>query len=424
MSRSNTAVLVVAAVGLLLARTSTGCADGVVLGHAPADEGSNDTSDAGSANAEAGAGDSGPAALPTCSADGWCYTTLPAAPPSSPGDVLPDPNGVRFALTSVWSAPDRHAWAVSSAGHVLHWDGTAWSIAFVASAGLHGVWGASATDVWIAGDAGLLLHGTGSSGALTFQHVALGTSQRIKRVWGTSPSDVWVLADRVYHLTADSAASATPFVPVDVPSSFGDDVAYVRISAVWGTASDTWFGGSEVSHCAPPSCANVDRLFAARRRVDAGGTVSWDTVPMPIADATAVVAGSTTTNGVQIVALKTRLFDTAFAAWIADDASKLDPARGPITVAGAHAWNFELAERYGQPEGLWGRAPNDVWLVGQYGVVRRFDGKGWQVSRVARTSLAPLVSHLRSIDAIVDASGEREMWIVGDDVALHRRTKP
>lgn len=386
-----------------------GCADGdpPEVAHEPSGETRIDPSP-GPGVVDGGApGDAGSPPPPACSADGWCITKLPEP----------------MSLTDVWASPDRRAWAVSAAGHVLRWDGAEWKIVHVASAGLRAVWGASPTEVWVGGESGLVLHGEESAGATTFTPVAIDTSQTVTRIRGSSPADVWLLADGAYHLTAATAGSASPFVAVTVPSSFGDAVAFTRITAVWGTAADTWFAGSETSYCAPPDCTNVKQTFTARRRA-AGDDVTWDTVPMKIADATAVAAGTSTTDGIQILALQTQLFDTGLAARVADDASKLDPKRGPITVAGAHAWSFEVAEEYGQPEGLWGRRSDDVWLVGRFGVVRRFDGNAWQVARVAPTKLAPLVNHLHAIDAVDDPSGEREMWIVGDDVALRRTVKP
>ncbi len=363
--------------------------------------------------------DDAPTAIPDCSPDDWCYTRLPLAQSFDAGGVVPNPDRAVFALTSIWVAPDRQAWAVSDAGHVLQWNGAAWRVAFVASAGLRSVWGSSASDVWIAGKSGLLLHGTGTPGALVFAPVSIGSMQTITRVWGTSATDVWLLADRVYHLGGEPEK----FEPVSIPTDYGDAAAAVQTTAVWGSGSDTWFAGTETTHCAPPNCSNQTRVFATRRRVGTGDAVTWDTIPMAIKDATGVVGGTSTATGVQMLAIQTRLFDTAFAARVADDPAKLDPKYGAVTVAGDYAWSFEVAEEYGQPEGLWGREANDVWLVGRFGVVRRFDGAAWQVSRVARSTLSPLLNHLHAIDAVTDANGEREMWIVGDDIAMHRTVK-
>ena len=412
-------VLAAACVLALVGRSALGCADGVV---APSSSSPGLLTDGG-ASQPSDTGDASDGAV-TCSADGWCYTRLPAPASFDAGGLVPDPSGVRFALSSVWGSPDGVAWAVSRAGHVLRWNGTEWKVVLVAGAALRSVWGASASDIWVAGDSGLLLHGTGTDGNVSFQPVSLGSGQTIARVWGTSATDVWLITDRAYHLTAETVGSATPFVEVQLPSEYGDAVAFVRPTAVWGTAEDTWFGGTEGSFCAPPSCTNETRLFAARRTVGPGGAVTWSSVPMVIPDSARIVGGTSTSSGVQVLAIATSLFDTAFAARIADDAAKLDPKRGAITVAGAHAWSFEVAQTYAQPTGIWGRDEDDVFLVGESGVVRRFDGSNWQLVRVARTAISPLVSHLSAVDGVIDPTGKGEMWIVGEDVALHRRVTP
>lgn len=361
--------------------------------------------------------------LPTCSPDGWCYTELPATSALDGGDAPRDPDGFTFPLRAVWAGPDHRALAISARGHVLAWDGATWSVIFVASSPLRTLWAASADDVWIGGDAGYLLHGTRAAGGLTFTKVASGTSYPIVRVWGTSASDVWLLADRAYHRTAESASSATPFVAVDVPSSYGDVTAGVVLSAVWGTAEDTWFGGMESTFCAPPDCVNAKRLFVTRQRsTDAGS--SWETVATPVPSATAVVGGFSTASGVEQALVNVRqITDFGFLLRIAGDASKLDARRGPITEDGAFAWNVELAEDFSEPRAIGGARADDVWVVGRSGVVRHFDGVSWSVVRVARSNLSPLVNDLHGIDAFT-AGTERETWIVGDDVAMVRRSTP
>ena len=149
---------------LLVGRGMAGCADGIVLGHAPSSETSDVADDAGAGAAEAGASDCGSAAPPTCSVDGWCYTRLPAAQSASRGDVLPDPSGVRFALSSVWVSPD-HQRVGRAARRGTCSGGTApeWRVELVAGAGAEQRLGLEREPTCrIAGDAGLLLHGTDS----------------------------------------------------------------------------------------------------------------------------------------------------------------------------------------------------------------------------------------------------------------------
>jgi hypothetical protein len=45
-------------------------------------------------------------------------------------------------------------------GTILHYDGTAWSLALSGIPNLLAVWGRSSSDVWAVGDLGTILHGT------------------------------------------------------------------------------------------------------------------------------------------------------------------------------------------------------------------------------------------------------------------------
>ena len=358
------------------------------------------------ADASADADDGG---LSPCSADGWCYTDLPrpgsfdAGNPVNSGQAL-------FALSSVWVAPDHRAWAADVSGNVLDWDGSTWRVVFVASGGVRSVWGTSSTDVWLAGDFGLL-HGTGDRPeALVFVPVAAPTSRRLTRVWGTSATDVWVLSDGVngvFHLAASTASGPSPFAPVVPPDGDAHAGTSRIVSAVWGTASETWLAGMQYDSCAPPDCTSKTSVVAFQRSVAGDGSETWKTVTMPVPKAVGVINGVSTAPGQQLLALQATPMNTALAARVTNG-----------------AWTSELVEDYGQPAAMWGERSDDVWLVGFYGVVRHFDGTAWQLSRVTRSPYVPLVNNLHSIDAFVDPSGDQDMWIVGDDVALHRTVKP
>jgi hypothetical protein len=260
-----------------------------------------------------------------------------------------------------------------------------------------------------------LFHASGGSGALTFKPVTAGTSRSILQVWGTAPDDLWIVSeDFVGHATAETIGSAQPFAPVAVPSSYTDSVVFVKPTAVWGTANETWFAGTESSFCAPPDCVNETRTFVARRSVANDGAVSWSPLALPAYPGSlGIVAGVTVADGSQYVAINSdEVWTESWVAHVATDASLLDPDGGPIVP------------RFSRPTALWGTSSDDLWLLGASGVVRHFDGKEWQLVRVARTNLSPVAEDLRGIAATTDESGEREMWIVGDDIAMHRTVKP
>ncbi|AKU99480.1 hypothetical protein AKJ09_06144 [Labilithrix luteola] len=351
---------ILSGLSLLVLRAVSGCAsdatsnDGtptpnVDAGNTLADA----TSDTPDAAPEADPRD---AALPPCSVEGWCYVDLPGSSSLAGADGPRDPNGFTFPLRAIWIAPDHRAFAVSARGHVLAWDGKAWQVIFLSKSGLRAVWGTSSGDVWVGGDAGALFHGTMNGGALTFRSVASGTAHPITKVWGTSSHDVWLIADTPYHLDPSTANTASPFVGVTVPSSYGEGAGPSTITAVWGTASDTWLGGMATTFCAPPNCTNAKTLFVARRTLDGSAGATWDTAAIPVDQATAIVSGLSTSDGVQhIVANANFITDRAVAIRLAEDATKLDSAHGAIRTSGAYSWNYEDAEKFGAPRGFWER---------------------------------------------------------------------
>lgn len=391
------------------------------------DGGSNGDAFLPSTTADAGADDAvdGDATAPSCGQDGWCYTALPEAGTFDAGGHEVSIGGFAFSLRSVWVAPDHQAWAVSDVGHVLRWNGSGWTVETIASNGLLSIWGSSATDLWVTGARGLVLHGTVGTNGMSFEPVALETTGDVTRVWGRSASDVWVLADRVYHLETGGGAEPA-FAAMDLPHGYEDPDAFIQYSSIWGDTNGVWVGGSETTYCDPVDCEYASQLFVTRY---ASG--SWSYLALPLAETLDVPAGVTTSDGRQIAAV-TGSGDRGFAVRIATDSSLLAPTVLPdggvgevsVSADAGLAWTQEQVESFGAPEGIWATGSKDVWLVGISGVVRHWDGANWQIGRLALTPQLPLLYNLHSIHGVVSPSGEQDVWIVGDDVALHRTVTP
>lgn len=373
----------------------------------------------------------------TCTAEGWCYTSLPEEGSFDASALIPSLPGVKFELRSVWVDPDRRPWAVSSAGHVLRWDGATWRVEAIVSGSPRVIWGWGTTDLWIGGERGLILHGTIAGGKVTFEKVTIGTTQTILRIAGTSATDVWAIPDglnssggtlnRVFRLSA----AGNTMVPTTVPGTFIESVAKLRLSSLWTSGSEVWVAGYE-SVCAGPSpCKFQDGLVAIKwvGGADAGtdsGAPSWEHVRLRRSYTNPIAAGAGTNDGVQLAVIRGD-GDNGHVVRIADDEAKLEGAPGAdagITDAGAYSWTSEHAVTHGSPAGLWATDRNNVWLVGKSGVIRHFDGKEWQLVRLALTQVTPLLNDLHAIDAVVSPSGEQDIWVVGNDVALHRTVKP
>lgn len=346
----------------------------------------------------------------SCSLDGFCYAALPEAGSFDSGSVVPSTAGILFQLESVWVAPDHVAWAVSSTGHVLRWDGAAWSVVAIAPAALHSVWGSSSTDIWVAGDGGLVMHGTNVSGAVEFDVAPIATSETINHLWGRSATDVWAVGDKVYRL------QSTGFVPVDLPSQYGDS-GFLTLETIWGSDTDVWVSGFDTTFCDPVNCFYAERSMAWKWNGE-GADPAWDALPVEFEFSNQIVAGTSTKDGVQLAAMDGNA-DDAFLVRVAPSDASASLGLDGGTTSGAYTWTHELVATYGSPTAIWATSQKDIWVAGRAGVVRHFDGLTWNVVRVALSAKTPLLATLRGMHAVVDDSGRRDLWIVGDDVALH-----
>jgi len=382
------------------------------------------------------AGLDGDSAAPTCTAEGWCYTALPAGDSYDASALPPNVNGISYPMRSVWVAPDNRAWAVTELGHLLRFDeATAtWKVVVViGDASFRTIWGTSATDLWIGGDRGVIYRATVTGDEVAFARITIGTTQTIGRILGTGPNNVWAIADgqsnsgtlnRVWRFT-----NGPGFVQLAVPSSFTHSSSRIRVQAVWLKDQTLWVSGYETTSCGPIACKFQNQLVAAKWNgpQQDGGTPAWQHVPLireytePVADAIS------STDGVALLAVRGP-GDEARTVRITDDNAKLDAgASDPWFdggVSGIHdegqfAWTSELAHTFGSPNGVYASSQNDVWLVGRSGTIRHFDGKEWKLVPLSLSRVTPLLLDLHSISV----RGE-DMWVVGDDVALRRKVKP
>jgi len=77
-----------------------------------------------------------------------------------------------------------------------------------------------------------------------------------------------------------------------------------------------------------------------------------------------------------------------------------------------------LAPGAKRPSAIWGTAANDVWIVSTRGRIHHWDG-----SVVAITATAKTWDVMQSNLHAVSGSGPDDVWVVGDNVALHRNVQ-
>ncbi len=442
MMRATRAFLIAGALAVS-GRFAIGCATSEDTNEVePPNAGGNDdasvipTPDDGESPSDAGASDGDApqdAATPTCSADGWCYTTLPASDSYDASAITSTTTGLTYGLRGVWVAPDHRAWAVSSYGHVLLWDGTAWAVKAVFGSALRSIWGSSATEIWVAGDRGVIMRGTVTGSDVTFVRATFTTSttQTMIRVTGTSGTDVWAIADginstsnvnRVWRLNPGSDPPS--FSPTTVPSTLPGPSPSLRIAALWTVQSDFWIAGYETSCFGPSPCTFMNNHFAMRRAPSPDGGLSWEQMPFDRGNDKKLLSATTGSDGVHLFVLEGYGSHDAVAYRLSTDESKLDAGADDsgIQSEGAYAWTKEqVATGYGQGVDMWASDRNDVWMVGKFGLVRHFDGTSWKAVRTSLTNVTPLLKDLYDIDGVIAPSGAQDLWIVGDDVAIHRK---
>ena len=340
-------------------------------------------------------------ALPSCSVDGFCHTNLPKG-----ADLL-----------SVWGDGDGAVWAVSAPGDVLRWDGTEWKIVHQVGVAAYAIWGSGPADIWI-GTANGLVHGHGpSASAITFEPVdAPGdASIRITAIWGTGPDDVWAVGGievwdpsptrakgRVLHLTRPDPGAERVWTSEEELVS-----KQLAFRSVWGSeATGVWIDGVRPEE--EPMQQPALHVHLLRRPKAADGWTSID-LPRDPEDAARPYA-------MQLFAAST-IADTS--VWLIGMTGL--PKRGSWLGTSSDdgrtfSWIFESRSFWDRtPFAYWAIAANDVWAVGEAGLVNHWDGSTWKQA-VIRTGSVPIAKHLRA----VWGRNSDDFWVVGEEIALHR----
>jgi hypothetical protein len=351
-------------------RTPTGSddagADGTV--DVPSDAA---TTDAVSTDAADAAHDAETDAGPKCSADGFCLTTLPS-------------DAGTLTLTDVWADHD-DAWAVSREGHILHWRSDAWTVAFDASVALHAVRRDHDGTLWAAGNAGSVFRhlAGGADSEWSSVTVPFGgdlTSICEGTVGATTPNLWFAGRDTVLHPSAIAGGE-----PTWESTSLGS----IDIAKIWCSGTDVWAVGLDT------------RTYRTSLQRLVGTT--WNTI-----------SGYPTTNFA-------RPYSVVWAGgasdvWLANINQIVrgtGPDLGTWTTHDIGAWSYDSPEDWD----TWGSGTNDVWFVGRHGRVYHWDGTDLEVVRTSIDGVV-LSGNLHGIDG----AGADQLWIVGDDVALHRQT--
>ncbi len=345
------------------------------------------------ATLDADGGEDADAAPAMCTADDICHTVLPA----------------NEDLRDVWGDGQGVVWAVSRQGHVLRWNGTAWTIQHSEAGALGAIWGSSPTDIWIGGARGLF-HGQGaSSDTITWTHVTVNGLDGIPivSIWGTGPSDIWAVggfADttKTPHLY-DGRAMHYDGTSFEIEPVRRAPAVFTK---VWGTsAEDVWIAGYDLELFPAVSGTGVALRFDPAGAP--GARFTELTLPKAVSSGReldlARVLGGGAIAGMPILLAES-------------DGSHLYFVGSP-GADGGFDWKQErfavhpsLALR-----AVWGTSTSDLWLAGDFGRLRHWDGSTWSLPRTVITQV-PLTNAFHAIWGKGD-----DVWFVGDEIALHKR---
>ncbi len=257
---------------------------------------------------------------------------------------------------------------------------------------LRGIWGAAWNDVWAVGDGGIVLHFNGAQ----WQAVSVPTTSQLFDVWGSSANDVWVVGYRIVlrwngavwttMSTADDYRAVWGTSPTNVYASTDDSIgngSIVRWDGIgWTTVYQAPQGIRALHGSGASNIWGVGYYLQNYPRYDG---MTWDIYPIGVQSYTNGVWMSSSTSG-----------------WI------VTAYFGVLSYNGT-TWSAVSSPSTGVAYGVWGRAANDVWAVGENsngGVIARYNGIGWQLA-------GPMV---QPNDAAFDvwASSATDAWVVGE----------
>jgi hypothetical protein len=366
---------------------------------------------------------------------------LPTTPVCENGAcwVNPLPSGTWWLSTQASSASN--VWVAGYGPNSLHFDGQSWQVVQNGLFSTISYWAFSPTDVW-ASDGANIVHGDGTT--FTASAIPTGVSAG-GRLWGAAPDDLYSAGSPLAHWDghvwsavpqAGDATFVTGSGSYDVwaanttqlshfdgnswtsvappnPSPYILDIASAGSGQVWmltlfqGGYHIYKFAGTGWSESLVISQkVNLFSLISAGTNQVVAVGQRYETVP-PRPHAFAV-----RWNGTSWTELSLPQPGGLQGGWIdASGAGYLVGDNGTLLHLGATGVDRSVTQ--GQDvnfTGVWGRGPDDVWLVDDQGGSHHYDG--CTITLVATGSTAPL--------ADVWGAGQQDVWAVGaGGVVLH-----
>ena len=278
-----------------------------------------------------------------------------------------------MGFLSVWGSSDTDVWAVGDSGTAVHFDGHAWSlIPTGVTEVLTSVHGTGPDDVWVAGADGDVLHWTGA--AWTIDNTLDGTT--LLGIWATGPNDVWVSGVD----ESDGVGSGSLLRPLD-GNGLGLSRHQRRGDALenLGLRTDRHLDGRHEPdrrrHRVSRRRQDL-RSGAVHRRVGAQhlGKRARRRLGRAVAGALQHWTGSAWTT-IPTLTASQALFGISGSG--PDDVWTVGQ-NGVVGHYGSDAtWSLSSSGTTATLFSVWSSKPGEAWLVGGVGTVLRWDGTTW-----------------------------------------------
>jgi hypothetical protein len=376
---------------------------------------------------------------------GWRDTYLPSA----------------NSVYQLWAHDKSDAYAITSGGAILHWNGEFWASEYTGDALPVGIWGSDRNDVWAVGGGGTIVHR--DSGGWRIVQPATPTGSNVSMgygvVVGSGPSDVWAIGSRTVWQRASGCTGeegllshwdGVHWAAVQVDWNKGN--CYLRSSVLRAGASaggKIWFAGDQgVIAVADASGVtrissvpdihaiwgpSPDRIYATSGsqilRRDETGWVPHRTADPTYAldalhgNATDFVATTQSRFGAvhfsadgassatwEFLGGTSQYLGDARAVWMTEDGQAFITGRpdGNLAPNVLH-WNgaqWSSAKLSGDAGlAMFATSLTDVWAGGSNGNVFRFDGQQWRDLRNASEGLMNVAGFWRDAGGSIVSAG-------------------
>lgn len=329
----------------------------------------------------------------TCAEAEWCPVTTPVS--------------TLYTLTSVWGSGPNDVWAVGSGGTIMHYDGTKWALTATTPAvrnTFHAVWGTGANDVWAVSMTDVLFHTNGfTGGKAEWTKVTSAQAEPNDQfpratyaIWGTAAGDVRIGArDRTVF---DPKSGGYPTYNQYSKTTEDGGVAWApsegagAVHGFWGSsADDVWY------------IADNSEKNGWQRAITMHGTRS-----------AAKDGGPLETTWTAFDSQSTALLEAIWGSskddvWVVGDMGVIRRMTPGLT-----RWAIVASGTTQALHAIWGSSAHDVWAVGDFGTILHWNGTSWKAS-VAALPAGKKKAHLFG----VWGSGPKDVWIVGDGITLH-----